>query len=209
VFVSETLIGCTVICLLVIKWHPVGIVVSSLGYLWMRFLLGEHEYQLFRQWKSTKEPLEALPIANTVDLAREDRCIICRQQMIPGHARRLHCHHCMDLSYLLQWTQVQRRCPLCEADLNGIFSSSAPYLHRFEIPRSLYHGLICRGPGTVAPMIALRKMLDRGEDLLDERRFLARQTDELDDAGEIADNTKLLALFDGNSRGILRGTPNS
>jgi hypothetical protein len=165
----------------------------------MRFLLGEHEFQLFCEWKNAKTPLEALPIANAVDLTRQDRCIICRQPMIPAHARRLPCHHCMDLTCLMQWTKVQRRCPLCEADLNGIFCSSAPYLHRFEIPRILCHRLIRRGgvtPGAMAPMVTVRKMLDRVEDLLDERRFLARQTDALADAGEIADNAKFLALCD-------------
>jgi hypothetical protein len=45
-------------------------------------------------------------------------------------------------------------------------------------------------------MIVLRKMLERVEALLDERRFLARQTVALWDAGEIADNAKFLAMCD-------------
>jgi hypothetical protein len=193
-FGLEVFLGIVIAGHRIFKWQPVSLVLSSIWYVGMRLLICEHEYQLFREWKRAKEPLEALPIANAVDLSRQDCCIVCRQQMTPTHSRRLPCHHCIDLLCLMEWTKVRCRCPICQADLSGLLRSPDPYLHKFEFPRSMYRWVVSRGDA--APMVALRKLLERVEALLAERRFLARQTGALADAGEIADNTKFLAMCD-------------
>jgi hypothetical protein len=200
-------IGFLIVASMIVEWQPVGIVISSVCYALMRFLIGEHEYQLFREWKRAKRPLEALPIVSSVDLDRQDCCVICRQKMSHTHSKRLPCHHCMDVSCLMKWAKVKRSCPICQADLTGILRSNDPYFQRFELPLTLHNRMVRNGTIGIArgkrgsPMVALRKLLDHVQEVLDERKFLVHQKNALAKMAyaedrEIADNAKFLGRCD-------------
>jgi hypothetical protein len=71
------------------QWQPALVFGSCLAYGLVHFLISEHEYQKFRKWETARKPLDALPHCSSVDLMRQECCIICRQKMSPGSAKRL------------------------------------------------------------------------------------------------------------------------
>ena len=61
--------------------------------------------------------LTQLPKPRPEDLERENICIICRLQMDIETAKRLPCGHCLHADCLERWIGEQRKCPLCQTDL--------------------------------------------------------------------------------------------
>lgn len=72
----------------------------------------------YRSWSKVHEfVLHNLPAPEPSDLADGDLCIICRLAMDVDHAKKLPCGHCLHADCLERWIGEQRKCPLCQADL--------------------------------------------------------------------------------------------
>jgi hypothetical protein len=64
--------------------------------------------------------IDRLPTTGEADLSREDTCIVCRELMGIGTARRLPCGHCFHPDCIERWIGQQTKCPICEADLKEV-----------------------------------------------------------------------------------------
>lgn len=71
---------------------------------------------------SQKMLKEKLPDATAEDLKIESACIICRNEMEPGKAKKLPCGHCFHLDCLERWIGQQFKCPTCQCDLTKILN---------------------------------------------------------------------------------------
>ena len=64
--------------------------------------------------------LEVYPNATEEDVANDNTCIICREEMVPGpSAKKLPCGHIFHAACLRSWFQRQQTCPPCRLDVLG------------------------------------------------------------------------------------------
>lgn len=63
---------------------------------------------------------DTLPDATAEDLQKEATCIICRNEMKIGQAKKLSCGHCFHIDCLERWSGQQNKCPTCQKDLTEI-----------------------------------------------------------------------------------------
>merc|ERR1711953_72663 len=69
--------------------------------------------------------LEVYPNATEAELANDNICIICREEMLPGSsAKKLPCTHIFHASCLRSWFQRQQTCPTCRLDVLSSVSNS-------------------------------------------------------------------------------------
>lgn len=62
--------------------------------------------------------LELYPNATQDELASDNTCIICREEMMPGaSAKKLPCGHIFHAACLRSWFQRQQTCPTCRLDV--------------------------------------------------------------------------------------------
>merc|ERR550539_1801174 len=58
------------------------------------------------------------PDATAEELANTDNvCIICREEMVAGSAKKLPCGHIFHRNCLRSWFQRQQTCPTCRLDV--------------------------------------------------------------------------------------------
>lgn len=85
--------------------------------------------------------LEIYPNATEEELANDNTCIICREEMVPGSryfqfvffvvtksyfsAKKLPCGHIFHAACLRSWFQRQQTCPTCRLDVLGAFNRNA------------------------------------------------------------------------------------
>merc|ERR1712113_192188 len=63
--------------------------------------------------------------ATEAELANDNICIICREEMLPGSsAKKLPCTHIFHASCLRSWFQRQQTCPTCRLDVLSSVSNS-------------------------------------------------------------------------------------
>merc|ERR1711970_1626554 len=63
------------------------------------------------------------PNATEEDVANDNTCIICREEMVPGpSAKKLPCGHIFHAACLRSWFQRQQTCPTCRLDVLGAFN---------------------------------------------------------------------------------------
>jgi len=64
--------------------------------------------------------MEVYPNATEEDVANDNTCIICREEMVPGpSAKKLPCGHIFHAACLRSWFQRQQTCPTCRLDVLG------------------------------------------------------------------------------------------
>lgn len=62
--------------------------------------------------------LDLYPNATEEELASDNTCIICREEMMPGaSAKKLPCGHIFHAACLRSWFQRQQTCPTCRLDV--------------------------------------------------------------------------------------------
>lgn len=61
--------------------------------------------------------------ATADDLIEDSDCIICRNEMEPGKAKKLPCGHCFHIDCLERWVGQQIKCPICQCDLTKIIDN--------------------------------------------------------------------------------------
>jgi len=62
--------------------------------------------------------LDLYPNATQEELANDNTCIICREEMMPGaSAKKLPCGHIFHAACLRSWFQRQQTCPTCRLDV--------------------------------------------------------------------------------------------
>lgn len=66
---------------------------------------------------------DKLQDATADDLKEDSVCIICRNEMEPGKAKKLPCGHCFHIDCLERWVGQQIKCPTCQCDLTKIIDN--------------------------------------------------------------------------------------
>lgn len=87
----------------------------SIGKLYSAF----RDFSFYLKMKNIKSEL---PDATIQDIERDDICIICRESMTVGTAKKLPCGHCFHTACLERWVNKNPACPTCSRDLRKIFN---------------------------------------------------------------------------------------
>lgn len=77
-------------------------------------------YDDFTFYLKMKNIKSELPDATLEDIERDDICIICRESMSVGTAKKLPCGHCFHTTCLERWVNKNPACPTCSRDLRKI-----------------------------------------------------------------------------------------
>lgn len=64
--------------------------------------------------------------ASEEEIENAGNCLICREGMIVGQAKKLPCNHVFHLSCLKSWLQHQQSCPLCRSDIPFDYKKPQP-----------------------------------------------------------------------------------
>jgi hypothetical protein len=82
------------------------------------------ELQNVREALRLRNTIHLMPCPTEQDLeSRDSTCSVCMMEVASDErmaAKLLHCGHMLHTSCLLQWTQRQRICPMCRADINAM-----------------------------------------------------------------------------------------
>ncbi|GET87330.1 hypothetical protein, conserved [Leishmania tarentolae] len=97
---------------------------ATLPLLLLRGFVG-HVLRIFEKASGLAEFLilarrvrSSMPDATAEDLARDVRCTICYEDMVPGGGtKRLPCGHCYHIDCLERWLEGHSTCPYCRADI--------------------------------------------------------------------------------------------
>ncbi|KAG5504663.1 hypothetical protein JIQ42_06504 [Leishmania sp. Namibia] len=97
---------------------------SALPLLLLRGFVG-HVLRIFEKTSGLAEFLvlarrvrNDMPNATAEDLARDVRCTICYEDMVPGGGtKRLPCGHCYHIDCLERWLEGHSTCPYCRANI--------------------------------------------------------------------------------------------
>ncbi|CAJ1020840.1 Zinc finger, C3HC4 type (RING finger)/Ring finger domain/RING-like zinc finger [Leishmania utingensis] len=97
---------------------------SALPLLLLRGFVG-HVLRIFEKASGLAEFLvlarrvrNNMPDATAEDLARDARCTICYEDMMPGGGtKRLPCGHCYHIDCLERWLEGHSTCPYCRANI--------------------------------------------------------------------------------------------
>jgi len=98
-----------------ITLHYYGMPLHIIRPLFLTIFSFRKRFQELRQYhRATRNLNERFPDATEVELAEGDTmCVICREEMTLGHAKRLLCGHILHPHCLRSWMERQQSCPKC------------------------------------------------------------------------------------------------
>ncbi|KAG5482943.1 hypothetical protein LSCM1_06982 [Leishmania martiniquensis] len=115
-----------------------------------------------------------MPDATAEDLARDVRCTICYEDMVPGGGtKRLPCGHCYHIDCLERWLEGHSTCPYCRANImhmRGGSGATAPPAEEAEAepaPADVMEGAVApqtQEGAAAAATVAANDLLRTGED---------------------------------------------
>ncbi|OHS98851.1 hypothetical protein TRFO_01935 [Tritrichomonas foetus] len=82
-------------------------------------------HSIINYFNTTKITSRMKQISNATveDLARDDICIICREQMKIEQAKVLPCKHCFHSQCLEHWLGKSMQCPICSYNIDELFKT--------------------------------------------------------------------------------------
>ncbi|KAK7196446.1 ERAD-associated E3 ubiquitin-protein ligase HRD1 [Novymonas esmeraldas] len=98
-----------------------------------------------------------MPDATAADLARDVRCTICYEDMVPGSGtKRLPCGHCYHIDCLERWLEGHSTCPYCRANIMqmGDGVAAAPTAPADGQPDGPVEGAVLPLPAVVEEVVA-------------------------------------------------------
>ncbi|QDZ19203.1 E3 ubiquitin-protein ligase synoviolin/Hrd1 [Chloropicon primus] len=73
--------------------------------------------------------------ATAEEIGENSVCIICREEMVAGAAKKLHCGHIFHANCLRSWLERQQTCPMCRTPVIPVRVPQAPPVAQPEQPQ--------------------------------------------------------------------------